>query len=141
MILLDTDHLSVLAFSTGPQGKNLTMRLREAVEEQFAITIVSAEEQMRGWLAELRRQHSIPKQVPVYERLAMLIDFWSGWDIVRFDMRASTKFEQLVKQRIRIGAQDLKIVAIALVHNALLLSANLQDFQQVPGLRVEDWLS
>lgn len=141
MILLDTDHLSVLAFSSGPQGKKLTLRLREAVDEQFAITIVSAEEQMRGWLAELRRRHSIPKQVPVYERLAMLIDFWSGWDIVRFDTRAAAKFEQLMKQRIRVGTQDLKIAAITLVHDALLLSATLQDFQQVPRLRVEDWLS
>ena len=36
---------------------------------------------------------------------------------------------------------DLKIACIALVHNALLLSANLRDFQQVPGLRVENWLT
>lgn len=35
---------------------------------------------------------------------------------------------------------DLKIVAIALVQDALLLSSNLRDFRQVPGLRVEDWL-
>jgi tRNA(fMet)-specific endonuclease VapC len=35
---------------------------------------------------------------------------------------------------------DLKIAAIALVHDALLLSANLRDFRKVPGLRVESWL-
>jgi predicted nucleic acid-binding protein len=35
---------------------------------------------------------------------------------------------------------DLKIACIALGHGALVLSANLQDFQQVPGLRVENWL-
>jgi tRNA(fMet)-specific endonuclease VapC len=34
---------------------------------------------------------------------------------------------------------DLKIAAIALIHDALLLSANLRDFQQVPALRVADW--
>jgi tRNA(fMet)-specific endonuclease VapC len=42
--------------------------------------------------------------------------------------------------RIRVGTQDLRIASIALAHNALLVSANLQDFEQVPGLRVEDWL-
>jgi predicted nucleic acid-binding protein len=36
---------------------------------------------------------------------------------------------------------DLKIAAICLVEGATLLSANLKDFQQVPGLHVEDWLT
>jgi tRNA(fMet)-specific endonuclease VapC len=35
---------------------------------------------------------------------------------------------------------DLKIASIVLAHNAMLLSRNLRDFQQVPNLRVEDWL-
>jgi tRNA(fMet)-specific endonuclease VapC len=36
---------------------------------------------------------------------------------------------------------DLKIAAIAVVNQALLLSANRNDFEQVPGLRVESWLN
>jgi predicted nucleic acid-binding protein len=32
------------------------------------------------------------------------------------------------------------LAAIALVQGALLLSANLRDFRQVPGLNVESWL-
>jgi predicted nucleic acid-binding protein len=35
---------------------------------------------------------------------------------------------------------DLKIAATALVNHAVLLSANLADFEQVAGLRVENWL-
>ncbi len=39
-----------------------------------------------------------------------------------------------------IGTQDMKIAAIALVPDALLLSRNTVDFARVPGLRVESWL-
>ncbi len=35
---------------------------------------------------------------------------------------------------------DLRIAAIALTNNALLLSADLDDFERVPGLKVENWL-
>lgn len=35
---------------------------------------------------------------------------------------------------------DLKIAAICIAHDAMLLSRNLVDFEKVPGLRVENWL-
>jgi tRNA(fMet)-specific endonuclease VapC len=34
---------------------------------------------------------------------------------------------------------DLKIAAIALAHNATVLTRNVKDFKLVPGLRIEDW--
>ena len=34
---------------------------------------------------------------------------------------------------------DLKIAAIVIAQNGILLSKNLKDFRKVPGLRVEDW--
>ena len=38
-----------------------------------------------------------------------------------------------------IGRADLLIAAIVLTHRATLVSRNLKDFRQVPGLRVENW--
>jgi len=36
---------------------------------------------------------------------------------------------------------DLKIASIALANDATLLTGNSNDFSNVPGLRIEDWLS
>jgi len=42
--------------------------------------------------------------------------------------------------RGHLGVQDLKIASIALANDALLLTANRKDFEQVPGLRFKNWM-
>ncbi len=75
-----------------------------------------------------------------YDRLIRLLEVLSEWEIERWSDQAADEFSRLRKARIRIGTQDLKIAALSIVSDALLLSANLRDFRQVPNLRVEDWL-
>jgi predicted nuclease of predicted toxin-antitoxin system len=48
-------------------------------------------------------------------------------------------YRRLVEQRLRIGAQDLKIAAITLAHDAILVTSNRRHFDQVPGPQIEDW--
>ena len=38
-----------------------------------------------------------------------------------------------------IGNMDLKIAAVALTNNAILLTRNVSDFGQIVELRIEDW--
>ena len=38
-----------------------------------------------------------------------------------------------------IGANDLLIAAIALVHDLTLVTHNTNEFSRVPGLKLEDW--
>lgn len=140
MILLDTDHITVLANPESRRGDRLFDRLVASSDPSFAMTIVTAEEQMRGWLAEIRRSRQASKQVRAYKRLLMLIDFWKQWRILPFDDQAAAQFESLRRQRIRVGSQDLRIAAIAVTNGLMLLTANLADFKQVPNLVVENWL-
>lgn len=72
--------------------------------------------------------------------MANLFDFFAAFFLALFDEPAVDQFDQLRLAKIRLGTMDLKIAAIALVNQALLLSANRRDFEQVPGLRVENWL-
>jgi len=105
------------------------------------LTVVSVEEQMRGWLAEIKKHHDILEQISAYDRLINMVQFFQEWTIIRLDEAASEEFIRLKKMKVRVGTRDLKIAAIAPAQHALLLSANLRDFQKVPGLRVENWLS
>ncbi len=61
--------------------------------------------------------------------------------LLPFDVAAAADFDRLRQNRKlkKIGRGDLLIAAIALANRALLVSRNLRDFRQVPGLRVENW--
>lgn len=139
MILFDTDHLSVFLDERNGWHATLNMRV-EAAAEPVACTIVSVEEVLRGWLAIVHRLRDVQRQIPAYSRLGQLFNVLPEWDIILLDERAADQFASLRQQRIRIGTMDLKIASIALVNDALLVTANLHDFSQVPGLRCENWL-
>jgi tRNA(fMet)-specific endonuclease VapC len=139
MILLDTDHLSILTESRQSLRHKLWERL-DGSGENLGLPVVSVEEQLRSWLAQIRRAKNAHQQIVPYARLAKLIDFVRDWTVVDWNEPAADVFVTLRRQRIRVGTQDLKIAAITLANDALLLSANRRDFEEVPGLRVEDWL-
>ena len=140
MIVLDTDHLSEFQKGISSAAKQLKDRLHHS-GQPVSITIVSAEELMRGWLAAIHREHNPHRQIRSYQRLGQLFKFFAAWTILPWDEAATGIFEHLKRQRLRIGTMDLKIASIALCKNAMLLSSNLRDFRTVPGLHVEDWLS
>ncbi len=140
MILLDTDHLSVLKYDEHPRCRALRERMGRSQDPFFATTIIAAEEQMRGWLAKIHGAKDAETQVAWYDQLAWLIEFLADWQIIAFDQPAAAEFKRLQRLRLRIGTFDLKIAAIARVHDALLLSGNQRDFGRVPELRVESWI-
>jgi tRNA(fMet)-specific endonuclease VapC len=141
MILLDTDHVSILELLEGDLYPRLRARMNAIGDAEFAIPIISVEEQMRGWLGRIRRAKNAREEVRYYARLAKIVGFFGNWQLAHFDDRAAEQFDQLRAQKIRIGTMDLKIAAIALANGALLLSANRRDYEKVPGLRVENWLA
>lgn len=139
MIVLDTDHLSGLERSDQPGAVRLRARLAHVPPAEVVTTIISYEEQMRGWMAYLARTRSVAHQVEAYRRLLQHLDNYRRIPVLAFDEAAAVVFQQLRRARPRIGSMDLKIAAIVVSRGATLLSRNLADFRQVPGLQVEDW--
>lgn len=138
MVVLDTNHSSELIFRT-PAGLRLFQRLDEAATDAV-VTVVTVEESLRGWLAEIRRHTEPRRQIPAYQRLIPQVEIFASWLVLPWDDDAASHFDRLKALRQKVGTQDLKIACICLVHEAILLTRNVADFLPVPGLRVENWL-
>lgn len=141
MVVLDTDHMSMLERTDLRGSAPLRARLARLLPEEVVTTIISYEEQMRGWMAYLARARSMTHQVEAYRRLLQHLDNYRWIPVLTFDAAAAVSFQRLRRARPRIGTMDMKIAAIVLSRDATLLSRNLADFGQVPGLQVEDWIA
>jgi tRNA(fMet)-specific endonuclease VapC len=140
MYVLDTALLSLLERDS-PEAIPLQMRLDRISPSEVATTVVTYEEQMRGWLARAAQANRVERMVATYARLQTHIETFRHIPVLPFDERAGEEYERLRKARLRTGTMDLKIAAIALAHGAVLLTRNLRHFERIPGLRVEDWSS
>jgi tRNA(fMet)-specific endonuclease VapC len=137
MYLLDTDHLSLIQRGSAT-GQEILRRLT-AGTVPFGTTVVTYEEQSRGWLEYLGRAKNLDEQVAAYQFLRRHAVNYRVIDIVEFGTDAAQVFQRLRKTYRRLGTMDLKIASIALACRATLLTRNQSDFGQVVGLNVEDW--
>jgi tRNA(fMet)-specific endonuclease VapC len=138
LLVLDTDH-----FSEWERDSAAAQRFRvrlEALTPDMAVSIVSVEEKVRGWLAEIGRHPDPHRQISPYAKLQRQIEVFADWVILPWDAETADLFTSFRKQGVRIGSLDLKIACITLAHDATLLTRNARDFSHVPGLRVENWL-
>ncbi|MEE3715239.1 type II toxin-antitoxin system VapC family toxin [Tumidithrix elongata RA019] len=138
MYILDTDHISILDRG-GINAQNLLNRLANIHPEEVVVTIISYEEQTRGWLSHIAKVRTLESQVEIYKQPKRQIENYCAIPIVEFDIKAAHEFQRLRKSYPRLGAMDLKIAAIAIVNNAIILTRNISDFGQISNLRIEDW--
>lgn len=138
MYLLDSDHMSLLERG-GPEGVKIRNHLRTVPPDDVATSIVSYEEQTRGWMGRLASSKQPEKQMNDYFELKRLLNNYCRIAVVEFDARAVSEYKRLRQERVRIGTMDLKIAAIALANDATVLTRNSSDFSRVPNLKFEDW--
>ncbi|HEY1052235.1 MAG TPA: type II toxin-antitoxin system VapC family toxin [Prosthecobacter sp.] len=136
--VLDTNHF-VEMVDGSPLGDRLMDRVRERKAQLFT-TIITVQETSQGWFAAINRHAPGMAQVEAYEDLHHSLDAFCQIISLHFDREAAAEFEKLKKLRLRVGTMDLKIAAICLAHDAVLLTRNLVDFEKIPALRIENWL-
>jgi tRNA(fMet)-specific endonuclease VapC len=135
LYVLDTDTLQL--YQEG--NPNVVRRVHAAAPGQRAVSVVTVEEQLSGWYTQLRQAKNPEKLAWAYRCLAVTVRFLSRVEIVDFDEAAIHRCEELKKRKLKVPKMDLRIAASVLERGAILVTRNLRDFRQVPGLQVEDW--
>jgi tRNA(fMet)-specific endonuclease VapC len=78
---------------------------------------------------------------PILNAISELLD---DVTVLSFDAHCADQYGRLIAQLrsrgITVSALDLMIASTALVHDLTLVTHNTADFQNIPGLRLEDWL-
>ncbi|WP_442947918.1 type II toxin-antitoxin system VapC family toxin [Nostoc sp.] len=87
----------------------------------------------------INRADSSGELVLAYARLQDTLDDLNSINILQFREDAGNIYAELVRQKIHVGTQDLRIGAIMLSMNGILVTRNRKDFEKVPNLLLEDW--
>lgn len=133
--VLDTDHVSLFQ-----QNHPIVSRRIKAVNpEEIAVTVITVEEQFYGRLNQIRRAKSADAILSAYTRLRATLNYFKTVNLLDFNQTADNCYRELVRQKIRIGTQDLRIAACVISSNGILVTRNRRDFERIPGLRFEDW--
>jgi tRNA(fMet)-specific endonuclease VapC len=133
--VLDTDHLTLFEHGHAPVAK----RVAAAPASTVGLTIVTAEEALRGRIASLARAKTGPERVRRYRHFAETLQLIFEFPVAPFDDPAEAVFDSLRRMRLQSGFQDLKIAAIVVSLGCTLVTRNQRDFSGIPGLRLDDW--
>jgi tRNA(fMet)-specific endonuclease VapC len=133
--LFDTDRLTLYDHGQAAVVQKYHAQPADAV----VVSAVTIQEYLRGRLAALTRHPSGPLHVQAYSRLVASVRLLQKFPTAPYDQAAETQVQQFRASRIRVGTQDLKIAAVALVNHLTLVTRNRRDFSRIPGLVLDDW--
>jgi tRNA(fMet)-specific endonuclease VapC len=138
--ILDTEIFTLALLPDSPEYLRLHSRAAQLnADDELVTTIITYEEQTRGWLAYAAKARGVSHQIRAYARLKRHLMNYLHWTILEFDASAGSRFDELRSRKIAIGTADLKIASIALAGVATLVTRNVADFRKVPDLLFEDW--
>jgi tRNA(fMet)-specific endonuclease VapC len=135
--VLDTDHVSLIL-----RG-DIRLETRVAKESGVCTTVITFQESFNGWMARINQAKPGDDFVALYTKLSRSINYFKEAKILNFDEAANLTFKTLLKQypqlrKVRLE-RDLRIAAIALSHDVIVVTRNHKDFSLVPGLKIVDW--
>jgi tRNA(fMet)-specific endonuclease VapC len=135
LFVLDTDILT-LYYRGDPI---VVQRVDARPPAELAISVLTVDEQLTGWYT-LTRQARRPEEIArAYAHLSEAVVRLAHWRILPYTESAIARVAQIKALRLNVRLMDLRIAAVALENQAVVVTRNRRDFGRVPGLSVEDW--
>lgn len=138
MIAFDSDILSDLFRGVAAiQARFATI----SPDDQY-VPVVVAEELLRGRLETIRRAQSPQGKLSLpiaYTFFEATLKGIHRFQLLSYTSVADSHFRLFRAAKLRVGTQDLRIAAIAVAHDAQLVTRNRRDYEQIPGLKLDVW--
>lgn len=137
--VLDTDHISLIQRKQNPEFRVIQTHLAVHAGDEILLSIVSFQEQVLGGHNYLAHARTSQDLVIGYQFLQDTFNYFAAASVLPMTLAATTIVDQLLANRIRLKAMDLRIAAITLSVGGVLVTRNARDFSRVTGLAIEDW--
>jgi tRNA(fMet)-specific endonuclease VapC len=136
--LLDTNIVS-LFLDRRRNNPQLTQRILSEPPEHLFISLLTVEEVMRGALASVQRVRHQPSIITAYQEFGSLLDALHVFQSVPYDREAEQIYQTMTAAQKRVGTQDCRIAATAILLGHTVVTANRMDFQKIGGVPIADW--
>ena len=133
LYVLDTDSFTLFQFD------HQEVVTRASAVDRLAITIITVDESLTGWYSRVRQSKTPEQLATAYRGLHTTVGALRNMEILPYSEYAIEQQMELRRQFRHIGKMDLAIAAIAKEFKATLVTRNRIDFEQIPGLKIEDW--
>ena len=137
MYLLDSDTVSG-AFRGHPQ---ISRKIATTPYERIWISSKVVEESIGQQINRINTLHSQnkPGLTSACTLLVKLMSHLQKFQILPYTDEAEALYKTWTAQQKRVGTNDCRIAASAIVSGLIVVTCNSKDFSRIPGVRYEDW--
>jgi tRNA(fMet)-specific endonuclease VapC len=133
-VLIDTSIL--IAYERGQI--DVAARVVDRKDEEAFLSVIAASELLHG-------VHRATNPAIQSKRQTFVEGVLSQFPVLDIDLETARThaalWSHLVQKGEMIGVHDSWIAATCMAHDLTLLTANTREFDRVPGLKLENWLS
>ncbi len=136
MIVFDSDIFTLFAY-----GHDKVKKRYDEADDVFAVTVITWIEVLKGRTDSILKAADEKELRVAAERMRHTESVLNDFAVLPVDDPAIAHFGKLSRHKklAKMRRADMLIACVALGRRARLVTRNLKDFKDVPGLHLENW--